>query len=185
MSSSDRPSGLAVPLRLPGPVAGMRRRWDRAARAGAQPHVTVLFPFLATSALTAAVRAELSGIAATVEPFEVAFRRVRRFDEGVVWIEPEPAEPFRRLTAAVVERWPDHPPYDGLFDEVIPHLTVVEADGDAPPLAAIEAEVGAAMPFQARADRLEVWRHDPAGRWRPHWRLRLGGARFVRGRPGG
>jgi 2'-5' RNA ligase len=142
--------------------------------AGAQPHVTVLFPFLAASALTPEVRATLAGIAARVDPFDVTFRRVRRFEEGVVWIEPEPGDPFRRLTAAVVERWPEHPPYDGLFDEVIPHLTIVEAEHDDPPLSAIEAQVAAALPFRARADRLELWRQDPEGRWRPHWRLPLG-----------
>ena len=175
MSSSDRASGLAVPLRVPAPVARLRRRWDRAARAGAQPHVTVLFPFLPTAALTPTVRAGLAEVAASVEPFELTFRRVRRFEDGVVWVEPEPADPFRRLTAAVVERWPEHPPYGGLFDEVIPHLTVVEAaDPDHPPLADLEAEVARHLPFHARADRLELWRQDPDGRWRPHWRLPLG-----------
>jgi 2'-5' RNA ligase len=174
MPPTDHPSGLAVPIRLPEPLAGVRRRWDRAARAGAQPHVTVLFPFLPTSALNADVRASLAAVAASVEPLDVRFRRVRRFDEGVVWIEPEPTEPFRRLTAAVATRWPDHPPYGGRFDEVIPHLTIVEADGDDPPLAAIEADVARDLPFVARADRLELWRQDPDGRWRPHWRLPLG-----------
>lgn len=174
MSTTDHPSGLAVPLRLPTTLARIRRRWDRAARAGAQPHVTVLFPFLPTGALTLDVRASLAELAARVEPFDVTFRRVCRFDEGVVWIEPEPGDPFRRLTAAVVDRWPDHPPYGGLFDEVIPHLTIVEAEHDDPPLAAIEAQVAGGLPFRSRADRLELWRQDPDGRWRPHWRLPLG-----------
>jgi 2'-5' RNA ligase len=177
MPPTHHPSGLAVPIRLPPPLGRLRRHWDRAARAGAQPHVTILFPFLPTSALSIDVRVSLASIAAAVEPVDVTFRRVRRFDEGVVWIEPEPAEPFRRLTAAVVERWPDHPPYGGLFDELIPHLTVVEADGDEPPLGTIEAVVAGHLPFTARADRLESWRQDPDGRWRQHWRLRLGRVR--------
>jgi 2'-5' RNA ligase len=182
MSSTDRPSGLAVPIRIPPSIARLRRRWDRAAQAGAQPHVTVLFPFLATTALTAAVRADLVAIAADCDPFPVTFRRVRRFDDGVVWVEPEPAQPFARLTAAVAARWPDHPPYGGVFDEPIPHLTVVEADpgGPWPPLATVEAAVTAALPFEARADRLELWRQDPDGRWRPHWRIPLGAPRPLR-----
>ena len=100
MTDADRPSGLAVPIRLPPAIARLRRRWDRAARAGPRPHVTVLYPFLPTPP----ARRPTSGGAwprspVAVEPFEVRFHRVRRFDDGVVWIEPEPAEPFRRLTA--------------------------------------------------------------------------------------
>jgi hypothetical protein len=29
------------------------------------------------------------------------------------------------------------------------------------------------LPFAWRARRLELWRQDPTGRWRPHWRLPL------------
>ena len=138
------------------------------------PHVTVLFPFLPTSELDDDVRRHLAAIAGTLEPFDISFRRVRRFDDGVVWIEPDPAAPFRRLTTSVTAAWPDHPPYGGLFDEVIPHLTVVEGDDDAPTLHAIEAAAASHLPFTAGGDRLELWRQDQAGTWRPHWRLRLG-----------
>ena len=176
MLLDDSPTGLAVPIRLPAGLARLRRRWDRAARAGALPHVTVLYPFVPAAALGPADRAALAVIAAALPPFEVRFRRVRRFDEGVVWIEPEPADPFLALTRAVVEHWPAYPPYGGRFDEVIPHLTVVEADDGlgTPSLAAIEHEVAGYLPFHARADRLELWRQDAGGRWHPLWRLRLG-----------
>jgi 2'-5' RNA ligase len=146
MSLDEPATGLAVPIRLPPGLARIRRRWDRAARAGAQPHVTVLYPFIRADLLTPTDRAALAAIAGSVAPFEVTFRRVRRFDEGVVWIEPDPSAPFRALTDAVAARWP----------------------------AAIEAAVRAHLPFGARADRLELWRQDEAGRWQPHWRLRLG-----------
>lgn len=169
----DAPSGIAVPIAIPRRLARTRRRLDRAAIAGAQPHVTVLYPFLPTSALTSSVRADLVRIARTCEPFDVRFERVRRFDDGVVWLEPEPSAPFAELTAAVEARWPDHPPYGGAFDELITHLTVAEADGrDA--LAEAESAARATLPFRARASRMEVWRQDAAGRWRPHWRIPLG-----------
>ena len=174
VTDPDRPSGLAVPVRVPPGLARLRRRWDRAARAGAGSHVTVLYPFLPTAELNGDIRQGLAAIARTVEPFDVVFRRVRRFDDGVVWIEPEPAEPFRRLTASVTAAWPGHPPYGGLFDDVISHLTVVEAGDDAPPLTTIEADAARHLPFTARADRLELWRQDAAGRWRPQWRIPLG-----------
>ena len=165
-------SALAVPFRVPPSLVRLRRRWDFAALAGAGAHVTVLFPFLPCTELDSRVRAELASIADRMPAFDVRFERVRRFP-GLVWIEPEPAEPFATLTAAVAARWPDYPPYGGMFDTVIQHLTVVESD-DAP-LDAIEEAVRRAAPFTGRAERLEVWCQNAAGRWRPRWRMRLGG----------
>ena len=171
------PSGIAVPFAIPLAVAELRSSWDRAASAGAQPHVTVLYPFLPERELTPAVERELASIAATIRPFEVRFATVQRFD-GVVWLEPEPAAPFRALTDAVVARWPAWPPYGGLFDEVIPHLTVVESE--MAPLEAIAAALAPVLPVQARATHLDLWRQDAAGRWHPHWRFPLGAGRGGR-----
>jgi hypothetical protein len=64
---------------------------------------------------------------------------------------PEPAEPFRELTSAIHERWPDHPPYGGQFKSVIPHVTVVQ--GPEPP--GVERELSEAAPIDAEAK--EVW----------------------------
>ena len=164
-------SGIAIPLPIPTSIARIRRRWDLGASLGARPHVTILYPFLPESMLTAQVRTDLAAIARNVQPFDVHFGVVRSFD-GVLWIEPEPAAPFRLLTAAVVAHWPDWPPYGGIFDDVIPHLTVAES------ATAVRRNVGAAiaaaLPFTRRASTLEVWRQDEARRWRPHWRLPLG-----------
>jgi 2'-5' RNA ligase len=106
-------------------VASERLRWDPAGVAVAA-HVTVLFPFLDPDRLDDAVDAGLREIAAGVEPFEVRFARIGRFPT-VTWLEPEPNEPFARLTDAIASRWPDHPPYEGAYAEVVHHLTV--ADG--------------------------------------------------------
>ena len=176
-STTEPPSGIAIPFGAPPRITRLRRRWDRAAGQGAEPHVTILYPFLPASNLTAAVRAELAALAAAVRPFDVTFGSLRRLDD-VVWLEPEPAEPFRALTSAVVARWPAWRPYGGVFDELIPHLTVVESD-DAP-LDEIAATAKLDLPFDQRASAMEVWRQDAAGRWHPHWRLPLGGRRSVR-----
>jgi 2'-5' RNA ligase len=171
---SDRPtpvSGLAVPFSVPPALAALRRRWDRAAQAGAGAHVTALYPFLPCPELGPAVRADLAAIARSTEAFEVRFEHVRRFP-GVVWIEPEPADTFVALTAAVVERWPEYPPYGGMFEAVIPHLTVVESERA--PLDEVEAAVRQVAPFSGHASRLELWCQDAAGRWQPHWRMPFG-----------
>ena len=165
------PSGIAVPIALPQGLGAIRERWDLAASLGAQPHVTALYPFAPAADLTDAVRDGLAGIAAAVEPFAVRFERARRFP-GVLWVEPRPDAPFVALTTAIASRWPAWPPYGGLFDTVIPHLTIAESE-DAP-LERVVAAVEAQLPFDARADRLELWLQDEGGRWRPHWTFPLG-----------
>jgi hypothetical protein len=165
------PSGIAVPIALPPGLAKIRERWDLAASLGAQPHVTALYPFAPATGLTDMVHDDLARIAGAVEPFAVRFERARRFP-GVVWVEPVPDGPFVALTAAIATRWPDWPPYGGLFDTVIPHLTIAESV-DAP-LDEVAAAAEAELPVEGRADRLELWLQDAAGRWRPHWAFPFG-----------
>lgn len=164
------PSALVVPIGLPTALAGISRRWDEAAQAGAGPHVTILYPFLPCSGIAPADRDELAGIARSVAPFDVRFAVVRRFP-GLVWIEPEPARPFAELTTAITERWPDYPPYGGIHASVIPHLTVVQSDGDSVPFGEVEDLTARAVPFTTRAERLELWCQDQVGRWRVRWRV--------------
>ena len=170
-AGSEPVSALVVPFTVPAALARVRRRWDYAALTGVGPHVTVLFPFLPCGDLGPPARAELAAIARAVPGFEVRFERVRRFPE-LVWVEPEPADPFAALTASVVRRWPDHPPYGGAFDTVIPHLTLVESD--VADLETIEELARQSTPFSRRAQRLELWCQDGAGRWRVRWRMPFG-----------
>jgi 2'-5' RNA ligase len=80
------------------------------------PHITVLFP----------APGDIVEIAKVLEPFdqfEVTFTRLDRFP-GVLWLAPEPSEPFVVMTEAMASRFPDHRPYGGTYSQVIPHLTV-------------------------------------------------------------
>ncbi len=61
---------------------------------------------------------------ATVPRFEVVFQRVGWFDREVMWLDPDPKEPFLALAAESARRWPDHPQYGGQFETVVPHVTV-------------------------------------------------------------
>ncbi len=133
--------------------------------------MTALYPFMPVADLTPDVRRDLATIAASVAPFDVRFARARRWDT-VVWLEPEPDQAFRALTAAIAAHWPAYPPYGGVHDEVIPHLTITESDEA--PLEKIEAAAMAGLPFTARASALELWRQDESERWHPHWRMPLG-----------
>lgn len=152
-------------------VGDVRIAWDDAAAVGVPAHVTVLFPFLHPDRIDALVVDELREIARRVAPFEARFEEVGRFP-GVVWLAPEPALPFAKLTDAIAARWPDHPPYGGAFEEVVHHLTV--ADGaPADILAAIERELRAGLPIRAAVTdvTLAVRR---SGSWRRLERIPLG-----------
>jgi hypothetical protein len=90
----------------------------------------------------------------------------------VLYLQPEPSEPFRRLTAAVAEQWPETPPYGGVYAEVTPHLTVAH-DVDEAAFFAVEREVTAQLPVRAWVE--EAWLYSYDGeRWRPRTRLPFG-----------
>jgi 2'-5' RNA ligase len=126
-------------------VGPWRARYDSSAAAGVPPHITVLYPFLPLADVTDDVLHRLGEIFAAEPAFELTLARVERFAEDVLWLAPEPAEPFRRLTQAVWRAWPHHPPYEGAYDDVTPHLTV--ADRPDPALFdTISADVAGALP---------------------------------------
>ncbi len=50
--------------------------------------------------------------------------RVEWFGDSVVWLAPEPDAPFRALTAAVWNRFPEVLPYGGAHSDNVPHLTL-------------------------------------------------------------
>lgn len=109
---------------------------------GVPAHVTLLAPCPADED---GIRAVLDGTAA----FDVEFRELRRFTEvPTLYLAPEPAEPFLRLTSALVERFPAWPPYGGIHgDSVIPHLTVTQGPAED----AANAALAPLLPLRGRA----------------------------------
>jgi hypothetical protein len=79
-------------------VAEHRRRLDVAASWGVPAHVTVLYPFVPPDAIDAELIAGLGEALASVEPFDCEFSRSQWFGEDVVWLAPDPDQPFRALT---------------------------------------------------------------------------------------
>jgi len=163
---------VEIPAAQPA-VHALRTRWD-AAGVAVPAHVTVLFPFLHPDRIDAAVDADLEAITGAEAPFDVRFERVGHFP-SVTWLAPEPVAPFVRLTDAIADRWPDHPPYGGAFDQVIHHLTV--ADGaPADVLARAGDDVAAHLPITQRVDEL-VLAERRRGTWAERRRYRIGARR--------
>jgi 2'-5' RNA ligase len=142
---------------------------------GVPAHVTVLFPFVPAEEIDDALLEELRGLFAGFEPFGLTLPRLARFPT-TLYLDPEPAGPFRELTRAVVERWPEHQPYEGEFDEVVPHLTV--AQGEKELLDAAEADVSRKLPLVTRATEVTLLVEGErfGERWEPRARFPFGSA---------
>jgi hypothetical protein len=151
-----RRTALIVPVPEAEPAVGaLRLAHDPSAALGVPAHVTILFPFAPPETLDEAAVAELLG---RFPAFDFVLDRIERFEdgEGAVWLHPEPSAPFVDLTAAVAQRWPDHPPYEGAFDEPIPHLTVSTQP--------IDLDVALPIPCRARVVVL-IEEAEEDGRW--------------------
>ena len=116
-------SAVVVPIPAADALVGrLRAELDPAAALGVPAHVSVMVPFLDPAALDATTLADLAATVARVPAFDVRFDRIRWFDAHLVWLAPEPADPFSALTDAVAERFGTRP-YGGTH-EPVPHLTV-------------------------------------------------------------
>ncbi len=149
-------------------VAEHRLRHDPAAADGVPAHVTVLYPFRAD--VDEASVASVAAVAATVPAFDATFRTTARFPGVVLYLDPEPAAPFRELIARCIAAFPDCPPYGGTIPDPLPHLTV--ADGVPTSIAdALDAEVHAGLPITSRVDRLTLIAGPPPWRIVRHFPL--------------
>src|SRR5687767_6177654 len=146
-------SAVIVRVPLPAGLESLRRRHDPLATRGVPAHVTILVPFVPSDELSAEVRAALVRVAAETAPFEARFARVERFPDAV-WLAPEPAAPFREMTQRMETAFPDHPPYEGIHAEVVPHLTIgLGAGAD---LDRLERVARACPPFRTTVRAIEV-----------------------------
>jgi 2'-5' RNA ligase len=103
----------------------IRQTHDPAARQGMPPHVTLLYPFVPMPAFQPEHRQRLAAVASAAAPLELSFSQLARFPQ-VLWLSPEPVGPLAALIAALVEAFPDYPPYGGQFETVIPHVTLAQ-----------------------------------------------------------
>ena len=136
-------SALLVPVPEAEPFVQRHRfRHDSVALRGVPAHITVLFPFMAPGAISAATTDTVRQALTRFSAFPFSLTRLDRFPEGACYLAPDPTEPFRRLTMAIAQHFPAYPPYAGAHTEVIPHLTVAQSpDAPADELEAIESQL--------------------------------------------
>jgi 2'-5' RNA ligase len=165
-------SALVVPVPAAAEATGAWSGDAEALRPAGMPyHVTVLYPFVRADLIDSEVDGALREVAAACPPFTFTLAEVDRFDE-VLFIAPRPPDRFVALTRQIHARWPQHPPYGGEFEQIVPHLTL--SIGTEPP--GLADSVRARLPIAARAD--ELWLLVPAGggAWSLRSRFPLGPA---------
>jgi len=156
-------TGLVVVVpeaaRCVGPV---RDAFDPYARIGVPPHITVLYPFVLPELLSDAVVDEVADVVGRFPPFDLELTHLAEFDGEAFYLAPDPAEPFAAITQALWDRFPDHPPFGGRFETVVPHLTVA-----AVPFGAtrerVEDLLASDLPIAARATGVAVMIEDEDG----------------------
>ena len=130
-------------------------------------HITLIFPFKSPTAIDAEVLASLRHCFAAMQRFDFALSRLEIFPADAVYLAPEPAEPFRRLTLAIWRRYPDQPPYGGRYPRIVPHLTLARIP-DAARLSSVADDFATAfpgsLPIAGRADAVALM-DNSSGRW--------------------
>lgn len=131
-----RRSHLAAVVAIPDGAVGekiqeVRKRYDRKIDRW-MPHVTLLFPFRPVEEFEEAA-GEVQAAVAGIPPFEVTLARLKHFDHGegkfTLWLDPEPADPFTRLQAALQKAFPDLDDTSRFRGGFKPHLSVGQARG--------------------------------------------------------
>ena len=144
-------------------IGGWRRRYTGDGARGMPPHVTLIIPFADSADLDDRL-GPLGRALGAFAPFDVAVTETARFP-GLLYVRPEPEESFVALTEALESAFPEFPPYAGEFDDIVPHVTVGQADEE--DLARIERELVPQLPVRARVERSWLVENTPAG-WRRH-----------------
>jgi 2'-5' RNA ligase len=144
-------------------VAPFRLEHDPSADMGVPAHITINYPFLPGVEPGEGLHRNLKELFAKAEPFQFTFRRFVRLPD-MLYLAPEPDAPFKQLIALVADRFPESPPYEGAYDEIIPHLTIAQSH-DEEVLQSVERELAMRsreyLPITVRATH--VWLIDNRG----------------------
>jgi 2'-5' RNA ligase len=172
----DAPGSTAIVVLAPEAETVVGRLYGAHSRAGAEgmsPHVTLLVPFVPASQLGPKVQGRLVRLFRRFEPFDYCLRRFQRFGDGVVYLAPEPPEPFVALVEALVEEFPDYLPYEGVHETIVPHLTVAQVD-DKEIAARVVASVEPHLPLACHAGEATLVERGADLRWSPREKFPLG-----------
>lgn len=160
----DAHSAILVPVpEAEAAVGPWRRLHDPMATAGVPAHITLIVPWLAPEDIDDDELARLEAVAVNMAPFDFALRSVDWFGGNVLWLAPDPVQPFLDMTGDLVGEF-HTPPWAGEFDEVIPHLTVAHGT-DGAELAEAATALDGVLPIICRATEIRVMLGDGTRWW--------------------
>ena len=117
-------TGLVIPVpAADGLLELVEARHPGSVRQGVPAHVSLLYPFVGVAELSDRDTEVLRELFLEQEPMRVVFGECYRRG-GFVALRPSPLEGLTELTNRTRRRWPDVVPYEGLYGDVEPHLTV-------------------------------------------------------------
>ena len=166
MTEPELETALIVEVPAAEPVVGQfRAQFGGNAPLGIPAHITILAPFMPASRIDAGTLADLENLASRTKAFDFLLDHTAWFGTSVLWVGPRDPRPFRELTERVFASFPEFPPFQGQFDEVVPHLTV-GYDHDLDEMLHAEQVIGANLPIPARAYAVTLMTElVPRGQW--------------------
>jgi 2'-5' RNA ligase len=151
---SEHKSAVIVPVPDAERIVGEARRlYDPSARLGVPAHITLVHPFCPAPVPEETIR-ELEELFAATGPIALTFKSVGRF-ERTIYLEPSPAKPFVDMIEALIDRWPQWPPYGGAYASITPHLTIADGQADQSHLDGLAAMVVPYLPLASTIT--EAW----------------------------
>jgi 2'-5' RNA ligase len=168
MNSQDRTALVILVPETELLVKEFRDRYDPSAAEGMPAHLTVLYPFKSVDEIGKEVVDALQTLFSRYSRFSFTLEETRRFPT-TLYLTPRPEALFQELTQAVAERYPETPPYEGVFSTVVPHLTIAQV-GESQELDKISDEFDRAsrgrLPIHSSAEK--VWLMEKQeGKWKP------------------
>ncbi|WP_285659031.1 2'-5' RNA ligase family protein [Actinomycetospora sp. NBRC 106375] len=153
----DQPRRTMIAVLVPDAeplVAPFRERLDPTARRGLGAHLTLVYPFLEPADVTDSDVAALREAVAPVARFACSFGALRWFSDRVLWLAPDPVDPFREIAERIRRAVPALPPADR---ELVPHLTVgLRRAAPAAALADAAAALAPRLPLTTTVDRVQL-----------------------------
>jgi 2'-5' RNA ligase len=145
-------------------VCDLRMQYTPSAAAGVPPHVTLMIPFLSPQFLTDAAIDVLTTLISRTRAFAFSLTHVNQFDRGVVYLEPEPAEPFAHLTREISKQFGVQP-YSGDFGhEPVVHLTAAIVESAATRQEVV-TQLNGVVPIDLRAEEAWLMVGSNGGKW--------------------
>lgn len=169
-------TAILIPIhQLEPALRPFRDRHLRGSATKLPPHVTVFYPFLPPEQIDDAARARLKALFASLPPIACTLGTTGRFAQGsVLYLAPEPAEPFLALGRKIGQTFPAAGPDRR---EPVMHVTIAQG-GPAEKLDELDAEFrrehGGAMPWRVEAREACLYAK-VAGAWRLEAAFALGG----------